>query len=174
MGCCSQSGSENRRNVRLEFKRTELEDDIAQIGYVSGDVSDGGDHPKHQLQDVIQDGNRDRVLRMLSLAHGEVLEMLYDSTNRAVEDGEWNNVLEDPDKYVVDLEVPTSFSRTTVEYLRHAIHEYMICRVWEDWMSIVSPGQADVWVAKRLQAKEDIMKSMSKRSKRLRLRLTPW
>ena len=61
-----------------------------------------------------------------------------------------------------------------MEYLRHAIHEYMICRVWEDWMSIVDPAQMEIWGAKCRQAKEDIMKSMAKRGKRLRLRLTPW
>ncbi|WP_304730994.1 hypothetical protein [Paramuribaculum intestinale] len=177
MGCCnSQNNSDQKRSVRLEFIRTELEDDIAQIGYVSGDVSpsDGGDHSKHQKQDVIQSGNRDRVLRMLSLAYGEVLEMLYDTTTREVDEGEWDNELDEPERYVVDLAVPTTFSKTTVEYLRHAIHEYMICRVWEDWMSIVDPAQMEIWGAKCRQAKEDIMKSMAKRGKRLRLRLTPW
>lgn len=177
MGCCNGSGTAAMRKVTLEFYREELEKDIAQIGYVNGDVTEAGAvHSKHQIQDIVEDGNRERVIRMLGLAHGEVLEMLYSATNSPVDDGTTDdNVYEEPEKYVVNMTVPETFSLTTVKYLREAIHEYMICRALEDWMGIArDPGQVEIWAARRDQAQKNIMKAMAKRGGRLRLRLTPF
>ena len=65
-------GQERKKSVRLTFKREELLYDIRNNAYVEGDVMQVNDaHDRHQVQDIGEEGNIDRVTRVLDLAHAE-------------------------------------------------------------------------------------------------------
>lgn len=67
--------------VSLEFSRKALIYDISNCAYVEGDVMPADDeHSKHQVFDIAEDGNIDRVTRILDLAHAECVEMMYPYT----------------------------------------------------------------------------------------------
>lgn len=75
MACCT----EDRTVVMhvMEFMREELLYDIKNVAYVTGDTLKTDDeHDRHQVIDVGEDGNVDRVTRMMNLAFAEVVEWL--------------------------------------------------------------------------------------------------
>lgn len=152
--------------VTLTFKRTELLDDIRQYAYVEGDIMDEKqEHAKHQVFDIAEDGNIDRVTRVLALAHAECVEALFPFTKVNVDDEEErDDELIEEDKYIIEMLVPKSFSKTTVDILEKYIHEYLICRVLSDWFSITNPGSAKNWADKAEDAKASMLKSKSIRT----------
>ena len=53
--------------------------------FVEGDIMQAEDeHARHQVFDIGQDGNVDRVTRILNLVHSECVEMLFPYTKEAV------------------------------------------------------------------------------------------
>lgn len=169
--------SEKRVNATLTFRRGEILYDCANCAFVEGDIADTQDmeHARHQIQDIIADGNVDRVTRILALAHAEAVELLFPFTNENV-DG--NDDLDDmklqPDEYSVCLNLPAKFSKTTVNLLRHLIHEYIVCRILQDWFSITYPKIADIWAAKVEEAKQKIKEAKAARTGTTRRRMSPF
>ena len=127
--------------VTLLFKREELLYDIENYSYVEGDVMQtNAEHERHQVTDVGQDGNIDRVTRVLYLAHAECVNMLYPYTKQPVDIKEGrDNTLTEMQEYEIRMVVPGEMSKTTITLLERLIHEYMVYRVLSDWMSITKP-----------------------------------
>lgn len=68
-GKCTCKRKDDKLKVTLELYIKELLYDIANMAWVEGDLMDGVDynHIKHLVQDVVEDGNRDRVMRIVDL-----------------------------------------------------------------------------------------------------------
>lgn len=164
------------KTVTLTFKRTALVYDIENYAFVEGDVMrTDNEHAKHQVFDIAQDGNVDRVTRMLNLAHSECVEMMYPYTKEPCESEEvQDNELVEKDEYVISLLVPDDFSKSTVTLITNLVHEYMICRVLEDWMSITNPSSQSNWGAKLESIQEQIRNHLNARCGRVRRAQTPF
>lgn len=164
------------KTVTLTFKRTALVYDIENYAFVEGDVMrTDNEHAKHQVFDIAQDGNVDRVTRMLNLAHSECVEMMYPYTKEPCESEEvQDDELVEKDEYVISLLVPDDFSKSTVTLITNLIHEYMICRVLEDWMSITNPSSQSNWGAKLESIQEQIRNHLNARCGRVRRAQTPF
>ena len=63
----------------LIFRRDQLLYDIKNISYIEGSVlpQDTEAHNRHMVQDVGEEGNVDRVSRILDLCHAQAKELLY-------------------------------------------------------------------------------------------------
>jgi hypothetical protein len=161
MNCCHK---EQTLKVRLVFSHKQLIYDIGNYAFVEGDViGESAEHATHQVKDIVQAGNIDRVNRILDLAHAECVEALYPYTK------EWldkNSVLELDDNpvehetYVIELNVPVQFSATTARVLKELIHEYMVCRVLQDWLEITYPQSSAVWAQKTQDARDKMKMSL--------------
>lgn len=164
------------KHITISLLRSELLYDIGNYSFVEGDNMDVDDeHKRHQTIDVCEDGNIDRVTRVLNLGHSEVVELLYPYTKRECADGDTReNVLVAPDVYVVDMCVPMTFASSSVELLKNLIHEYLVCRVLADWMSITNPGSKDKWEEKMVDMRGKIRGCINLRMGRLRRKLSPW
>lgn len=175
--CCNNDAQAQTRSVTLTFKRAELLYDAANYSFVEGDIIATDDpHSPHQVFDIAQAGNVDRVTRVLNLAHAECVEMLYPYTKEEIpEDQEGlDDVLTEPKEYTISLNLPVTFSMTTVELLRHLIHEYLVCRVLSDWLSITKPDSFESWEAKFQTIKEKIRTSLLSRTGKTRLKCKPF
>ncbi|MDO4929623.1 MAG: hypothetical protein Q4E59_00660 [Bacteroidales bacterium] len=174
--CCGQT--EETREVTLSFLRTELLYDIQNNSYVEGDVMDAGDdeHRRHPVMDVAEDGNVDRVTRILNLAHAEAVEMLYPYTKEEIPEDQaaLDDTLEEPEQYDIVMTLPVSFSLTTVKKLRELIHEYMVCRVMEDWMGITNSGSKEEWAERLEKVRGKIQTTLVSRLNRVRRKLSPF
>lgn len=146
-----QGGKETRAQATITFCRGDILYDCATCAYVVGDIADDAtmDHARHQIQDITDDGNIDRVTRTLGLAHAEVVEALFPFTKDNVDDMNLlDNAKDDPDEYKITLSLPRRFSKTTLRLLTQLIHEYMVCRVLDDWLGITYPKLAITWQEK--------------------------
>lgn len=207
------------KTVKLLFKRSELLYDIKNYAYVEGDVMQvKTEHDRHQVQDIGETGNIDRVTKVLDLAHAESVEALFPYTKQEVEqetemddmptvvydekpaeggsdgvetptneegkaegkaedkaegktEGEANAKTQD---YEIQLLVPDAYSKTTVTLLVRYIHEYMVCRVMADWMSITNPTSAPKWKVKEQEMLEAMKEAVNFRTKRVRRTQTPF
>lgn len=169
--------TDNRtKTVRLTFKRSELVYDCENYSFVEGDLmKEDEEHAKHQVFDIAQDGNVDRVTRMFNLCFADCVELCYPYSKESVEDGaEMDDTLVYHETYVLTLRLPESFSQTTVKLLLKLIHELMVDYVMADWMSITKPSSKTNWEEKIEKLKERITSCMSMRMGRVRRPMTPF
>lgn len=176
MYCCSDNQLQTK-SVTLTFKRSELIYDAENYSFVEGDIMKTDDvHALHQVFDIGQKGNIDRVTRVLNLAHAECVEMLFPYTKTEIGETQENfdNVLTAPEAYDIVLNLPVGFSMTTVQLLNHLIHEYLVCRVLADWMSITNPGSQANWEGKFKELKSKIQTSLVSRKGKIRRKCKPF
>lgn len=159
----------------LTFKTNELLYDIANYSYVEGDImSEDNIHAQHHTQDIIAEGNIDRVYRVLGLSHAEVTEMLYPYSKSLELSSKLDNIETQPGEYEIVLKLTEGFSETTLQLLRHLIHEYMVSAVLADWLSITNPNSAPNWEAKKEALKHRIKTCLTNRTTKLRRKLSPF
>lgn len=164
------------KRATLIFLRDQLLYDIANCAYVEGDImADDAQDAKHQLQDIAEGGNADRVTRILELTHARCVEMLYPYSKEPTEDGViMLDVLDRKGSYVIVLSLPSDYSQTTVEYLARLIHELMVCRGLADWLSVTNPAAAARWGEKGDAAAAEIRSALNTRMGHVRRRPSPW
>lgn len=173
--CCNSQ--EQIKPVTLVFKRQELIYDAANYSFVEGDIMKADDeHARHQVFDIAEKGNIDRVTRVLNLSYAECVEMLYPYTKEEVADEQdaLNNVLTAPEEYRIVLNLPVGFSLTTVKLLQNLIHEYFVCRVLADWMSITNPHSEANWERKFESMRSKIRTSLVSRTGKVKRKLKPF
>lgn len=166
-----------KKNVTLNFKRKELLYDASNYAYVEADIMQVEDEcRRHQVFDITQTGNVDRVTRILNLAYAECVEALYPYTKGSIPDNEdtLDDVLKEPDTYTITLSLPEGFSITTVNLLEELIHEYMVCRVLAEWLSITKKESATNWENKFSVLKEKMQKALISRRGRIRRKIKPF
>lgn len=173
--CCGKEPE--HKEVTLTFKRAELIYDASNYSFVEADIMTEGDEcRRHQVFDIGQAGNVDRVTRVLNTAHAECVEMLYPYTKEEIPDGQeaLDDVLTEPETYEIRLTLPETFSLTTLRMLEHLIHEYLVCRVLADWMSITNPESEANWQRKFTTIREKIRTALVSRTKMTRRKLSPF
>ena len=167
--------AEDKRVVRLKFLRDQLLYDIKNYAYVEGDVmGEEKQHAQHVLVEIGEEGNVDRVSRILAVVHTAVIDMLFPYTKAKPIEEEIDNCLHAPEEYVVELNVPNTMSRTTMHHLSKLIHEYMVYCVLADWLSITNPQAAANWGAKAEAIKEQIKEVKNLRRKAFTRATHPW
>ena len=173
--CCGKEPK--HKEATLTFKRAELIYDASNYSFVEADIMPEGDEcRRHQVFDIGQAGNVDRVTRVLNTAHAECVEMLYPYTKEEIPDGQeaLDDVLTEPETYEIRLTLPETFSLTTLRMLEHLIHEYLVCRVLADWMSITNPESEANWQRKFTTIREKIRTALVSRTKMTRRKLSPF
>lgn len=175
MPCCCKKNVRTK-TVSLVFKRSELLYDCANLGYVHGDTMHTDDeHDRHQVMDIAEDGNVDRVTRVLNLTMAAVREALYPYTRKEAEDGETrDDTLVEVQQYTVNMLVPDEFSKTTLTLLEQLIHELLVARVMEDWLSITYPEKSKTWKDKAEETLRKINIAKNFRMGRKLRPLHPW
>lgn len=153
------------------MRREDLLYDIMNLAYVEGDImGDDEQHVKHTVQDIGEKGNVDRVTRVLDRAHGECEELLFPLTRRGIDRECIDSRLVEREVYGIVLNVPDDFSQTTANLLQKLVHDYMVCSVIADWVSITNPKKAPVWQEKMESLRVAIQRKpmMSRERRRIR------
>jgi len=120
---------------------------------------------KSLVTDAGEEGNVDRITRVLNRVFNEVEQCLYSMTKVQITD---NLTATDeftvPTSYVLTLTVPYEFSTTSVNAIKDAVHEYMVDKVIADWMSIVKKDEAALWEEKGQSELDKIKHYMAQRT----------
>jgi hypothetical protein len=161
---CINDNRDRSKTVTLTFLREELLYDISNIAFVTGDVmKKESEHESHQVQDIAEDGNVDRVTRILDLGVAHCREALFPYSKVPVCPHTYkDDTLREPDSYVIDLRVPSDFSKTTAEYLEKLIHELLVAWVLADWFGITYPEKAEWWGAKASALEDEIKGALAR------------
>ncbi len=168
---CGESEDVGRKLVLLIFKREQLLYDIKNYCYIEGDIMpEDTQHSRHMVQDVGEEGNVDRVTRVLDLAHADIVERLYPFTQHELSHPVLDDRLRERPVYGVFLNVPAAFSQTTVRLLAKLIHELLVCTAVADWMSITNPSKEETWRLKVGNIIARINQVKDFRNKRTRIR----
>lgn len=172
---CQQLGSK-KVHVRMAFARNELLYDIENYAYIEGHAQGDGKkpHAKHSFMDVGQEGNADRVTRLLGTLHAAVVEMLLPYTATAAREEDTGNRLEEQREYVVEMDVPEDFPRQTVQLLSRLVHEYMVYHVLHDWAGMTFPELAGKWLEKAERAERGILRAKNHRTGTSRRKCSPF
>lgn len=163
----------------LVFSREQLLYDIKNIAYVEADVMSAEDeHQRHQVFDIAEDGNVDRVTRVMDLAVDKCREILFPLTKTVVDEVESrdDNLKETP-VYYIYLSLPQSFSKTTLDYLSKLIHELIVYTVLVDWLSITditNESAYQKWANKLSDVISEIGRAKSTKIRRARRTQTPF
>ncbi|WP_301345908.1 MULTISPECIES: hypothetical protein [Muribaculaceae] len=158
--CYDSDASDDKatRIVTLVFHREQLLYDIKNYAYIEGHVwGEETQHAQHTLVEIGEEGNVDRVNRILGVVHAAAVEMLYPYTKEEpIEDEVICDQMWTPADYKIKMNVPVTMSRTTLHLLNKLIHEFMVARVIYDWLSITHPEASKNWLDKALEAVEEI------------------
>lgn len=162
-------------NAVLIFKRNRLLYDIENYAYIEGHVMETDNHhQRHMVQDVGEEGNVDRVTRVLDLAVARCREMLYPYIRHEIHKPELDNDLKETPVYGMILKVPNDFSQTTLNLLERLIHEYLVCVSVADWLSITNPAKMEIWTVKAQEAESEVRTCLHARMGRIRRRCHPF
>lgn len=172
---CLLEEKDGSLNAVLVFKRDQLLYDIKNYAYIEGSIMETeSSHCRHTVQDVGEDGNADRVARVLNLTVGKARELLYPYTKSDISRAELDDILREPPVYGIVLSLPLDFSQTTLQLLEDLIHEYLVCKAVADWLSITNPAKADVWGQKAMDAESEIRMNLHNRISKARRTLRPF
>lgn len=168
---CGGGRRQGERAVAVVLEREDLMYDIRNYCYIEGDIlAEDAQHSRHMVQDVGEEGNADRVARMLDIVHADVVERLYPFTEREVYNPMVDDRLRQRPVYGIVMNVPEDFSQTTLNLLGKLIHELMVCLTVADWMSITNPPKEETWRRKGEAALQRINEVRNRRRGRLRIR----
>lgn len=135
-----------KRLIVIILKREQLIYDIENYCYIEGDImAEDMQHSRHMVQDVGEEGNVDRVIRILDLAHADVVERLYPFTQHEIHHPSVDDRLREKPVYGIFMNVPDTYSQTTLNLIGKLIHELMVCIAVADWMSITNPAKEETW-----------------------------
>lgn len=156
----------------MTFASSDILYDLRNYGYIEGSLLEGvaSDHVRHTVQDIGESGNVDRVWRVLDLEHARCVDMLYPYTRHEITRDYLDNRLQERKVMGIVLQVPETFAQSTLNLLEKLVHEYLVSRVMEDWLSITYPEKSANWRDKGDRLGEDIRRCVGKRRGRVRLR----
>lgn len=160
--------------VNITLHRSELLYDIGNNAYIHSESNvDLSGKLGAMIKDLTQDGNIDRVNRILGLAYSECCRLVFPYIKKVVEAGERDNRPEGDGDYVFSLLLPLAFPEGNVDMLKRLLHEYMVCYVLGDWLGIVAPGLGGYWNGKKLLLADDIRHCMLMRTCAVRRKMNP-
>ncbi len=170
MSCCVVNEGSTLK-VTLTFLRAQLLYDIKNYAYVESHVmAPDTEHAKHMVADVGEEGNVDRMTRVLDLGVSMCREMLYPWAKREIGTTAYDDTLKEREQYVIEMNVPTTMSQTTLTLVERLVHEYLVCRGVADWLSITNPEKSETWLAKAAEAESEIRVAIHSRMERTRIR----
>lgn len=122
--------------------------DISNMAFVIADTDDYSVHSHHRVRDIVQEGNIDRVSRVLGLSYAEILGVLSPIVkDPRIDIGK--DISEEPRDYYInfreDGNLKYQLTKEKRLLIKETSHEYMVCRVLADWLGITLPAAADVW-----------------------------
>lgn len=122
--------------------------DISNMAYVIADTGEPVNHNLHKVRDICQEGNIDRVSRVLGLAYSNVLAALLPVLRMPRLDT-GKDCSAKPHDYEICLRDDRGWRHVITPErklkIKETVHEYMVCMVLYDWLGVTLPPAADVW-----------------------------
>ena len=142
--------------IHIKIKSDDLIHAISNIAYVTADIHEGAStpHALHQVYDVCQEGNIERVADILTLAFSNVeaiLTPVIEKEKKCInrKSGTIHKTFTLTFGEKACIRAPKLYhSPPALRRLSDLIKEYMTAMVLADWFSITLPRVAETWKVK--------------------------
>lgn len=178
--CC------NGYKVMIEMQKDELVFDIKNTAYSFADSQRNAsvdEHSLHQVFDVGEDGNRDKLARLLDSAVEDCKEFLFrfcklEMKGSGFDSNEWEECIGSPtneeEAYYIALRMPQGFSKTSIHTMTTYLHDYIVYQSLYEWLMIVYPDGAERFLTLAEEKKQKIKDAANRSAGRSRIRLHPF
>lgn len=167
----------------VELRRDELAYDVRNTLYVyaKGQEAKGVDATKLALvHDVGEDGNKDKVARLLDMAVEDCREELYALTRRegreAYVSDSWEEVAgadeNGEDGYLLPLTLPAGMSAQSIRSLAVYAHDYVVNTVAKQWLLMVYDAGAAQFAALAEEALRRMRRAAGKVARPRRIKMS--
>ena len=162
-------------HATLRFERKELLADIKGNAFKEWDTMKSEDeHARHMVADICEEGNIERVTRVLDLAFSHAVELCLPYTKKWVKPhSSRDNEYEEDDEYVLVMVLPASFSETTLTLLERLVHDMMLSSVLADWLEDTKPEIAARWSGKANAMETEIVSALAHRCAPITRKISP-
>lgn len=97
------------------------------------------DRDTHDVEDVLDDGNRELIMNTMSRLMYEAMNILYPFCKTPIEKTCLEDEEGEPEAYVVVLDFPYERSATEVEEVKACIHGYVTYKCAAEWLALTLP-----------------------------------
>lgn len=148
------------KRIELNYITEELLVDISGRCWLAADAAEtGGMKDVHNMRDVVDDGNREIILNIMSRVMYESMNILYPfcktpikTLRKTVSD---DNRTEEAEVYVITLNFPYERSETEVQEMKRCIHDYVVYKCFAEWLALTMPeSQWQVWEQKAQEVRD--------------------
>lgn len=159
-----------KKKLTITYSLDEIIKDVANVNFLSGEAVASADNLrlKTLLQDVTEDGYRERMVRAIMLSMGEVKDKLYDYMPQEINEkkddlwsdkdygvtGTMSNKYYEPTEATLELMLPNGCPYSQGDYLRNLVQNFIVNRTVAEYAAF-SPQLAQVWEQK---AEADLVK----------------
>lgn len=127
----------------LLIKAGEVLDDVRSAGWLESELHpELNRHRRHEMADICEAGNMERVWRVLGVAVSEVRLALLKILCQCW-DVSPSNDLEHPDSW--HFRFLFHLPKDTLRYIKEKIHEYLVAAVMADRTAVIIPSAALTW-----------------------------
>jgi len=128
----------------------EVLDDIKSAAWLESELHPECDlHRRHEMADVCEPGNVEKVWRILGVCDSEV-RMALRKILLSQEKDRYLNELENPETRMFMIEAPPASDK--VAFLKEKIHEYFVASVMADRTAVIMPDAKRVWEERKKEA----------------------
>lgn len=172
--------------VMVELVKKELIYDIKNTAFIFADSYSNPNVDAKQLKnvfDVSEEGNMDKLARILDSAVEDCREMLFRYTKLEMLGGgfdsdEWAECIGSPaneeEAYYLAMRMPQGFSKTSVHTMTVYIHDYIVNQCMYEWLMVVFPDGADRFWVLAEDKKQKIQVASNRSANRPRIALHPF
>ena len=152
-----------RKKYTITYSLDEILKDVSNVNFMNGEAITDANmlRLKTLLQDVAEDGYRERAVRSILLAVDEVRDKLFDYIEHAAGgqvDGVWSsdaygakvlmtNKYYEPEDVSIVLLLPGACPYSQGGYIRNLVHDYIVNKTVADYASF-NANYAAVWLNK--------------------------
>lgn len=117
---------------------------------------------QHDAHDVLDDGNRELVMNIMSRLLFECMNILYPFCKTPVRtcrgNGADDNRAQDADAYEIELTFPYERSETEVQQLKRCMNDYIMYKCTAEWLALTLPdtGQWQTWEQKAQEVRDQL------------------
>ncbi len=136
--------------TKITILSSEIFADLRSAGWLESEINpDGNLHRRHEIADICERDNIDRVWRILGTATAMVRLTLRSMTLHAPT-GDWSNELEMPEQWVFVFR--RRHTDAVAQYIKEKIHEYLVATVLSDRLKVLLPEESQPWEEKERNA----------------------
>ena len=125
--------------VDIELKQDDLLVDIANRLLVTANSMDN-DADTHNTKDVLDEGNQEVIMGMVSRQMYECMNILFPYAKTPIRRCRCGDGGNEADVYIIRLTFERERSETQVQELRRLIHDYIVYKCYAEWLEMTLPA----------------------------------